>query len=148
MGNESAAEKTEAATPRRREKERERGNISKSKDLSSALVITISVALLTVMGKFMMDKLLGLLRFTFTNISPDFVCTDNVMGVLAPYFKVCVSVVLPFLLTLAVAALIIVRINIGQVFAIEKIKFDFNNIAPKMLRDLHRELRKVHPFCR
>ena len=56
MGNESAAEKTESATPRRREKERERGNISKSRDLAAALVMTVSVALLALMGKFILDS--------------------------------------------------------------------------------------------
>jgi len=47
MGNE-AAEKTEEATSRRRTKERERGNISKSKDMESALVMVAGVALLAV----------------------------------------------------------------------------------------------------
>lgn len=144
MGNESAAEKTESATPRRREKERERGNISKSKDLASALVITVSVGLLAVMGKYMLDKLLDLLRFTFTNINPQTICTDNVMGLLAPYFQVCVSVVLPFLVILAIAALLIVRLNVGQVFAIEKIKFDFNNISPR--RVLQNAKKLFNPF--
>ena len=144
MGNESAAEKTESATARRREKERERGNISKSRDLSSALVITVSVALLAVIGKFMLDKLVNLLRYTFTNIHPDTVCTDNVMGILAPYFKECAGIVLPFLLTLAISALIIVRLNVGQVFAIEKIKFDLNNISPK--RALENAKKMFNPF--
>ena len=38
MGNE-AAEKTEEATARRRQKERERGNVAKSKDMESAMVM-------------------------------------------------------------------------------------------------------------
>ncbi len=144
MGNESAAEKTESATARRREKERERGNISKSRDLASALVITVSVALLAVMGKFMLDRLVNLLRFTFTNIHPDTVCTDNIMGILAPYLKECAGIVLPFLLTLAISALIIVRLNVGHVFAIEKVKFDFNNISPK--RVLENAKKLFNPF--
>ena len=144
MGNESAAEKTESATARRREKERERGNISKSRDLASALVITVSVALLAFMGKFMLDRLTNLLRYTFTNIHPDTVCTNNVMGILAPYLKEAAGVVLPFLLTLAISALIIVRLNVGHVFAIEKIKFDLNNISPK--RALENAKKMFNPF--
>lgn len=144
MGNESAAEKTESATPRRREKERERGNISKSRDLAAALVMTVSVALLALMGKFILDRMLDLLRYTFTNIHPDTVCTDNIMGILAPYLQACAGVVLPFLLTLALAALIIVRLNIGHVFAMEKVKFDFNNISPR--RVLENAKRLFNPF--
>lgn len=144
MGNESAAEKTETATTRRREKERERGNIAKSRDFSAALVITVSVALLAVLGKFMLEKMMNLLRFTFTNIHPDTVCTDNVMGILAPYLKECAGIVLPFLLTLAISALIIVRLDVGQVFAIQKVKFDFNNISPK--RALENAKKLFNPF--
>ncbi len=144
MGNESAAEKTESATTRRREKERERGNISKSRDLSAALVITVSVALLAVLGKFMLEKMMNLLRFTFTNIHPDTVCTDNIMGILAPYLKECAGIVLPFLLTLAISAVIIVRLNVGHVFAIQKAKFDFNNISPK--RALENAKKLFNPF--
>lgn len=144
MGNESAAEKTESATTRRREKERERGNIAKSRDFSAALVITVSVALLAVLGKFMLEKMMNLLRFTFTNIHPDTVCTDNVMGILAPYLKECAGIVLPFLLTLAISALIIVRLDVGHVFAIQKAKFDFNNISPK--RALENAKKLFNPF--
>lgn len=144
MGNESAAEKTESATSRRREKERERGNISKSKDLASALVITVSVALLAVMGKFLFEKIINLLRFTFTNIHPDTVCTDNIMSILMPYFKECATIVLPFLITLAIAALAIVRMNVGHVFAISKIKIDFNNISPR--RALQNAKKLFNPF--
>ena len=144
MGNESASEKTESATTRRREKERERGNIAKSRDFSAALVITISVALLAVMGKFMLDRMMNLLRFTFTNIHPDTVCTDNIMGILAPYLKECAGIVLPFLLTLAISAIIIVRLDVGHVFAIQKAKFDFNNISPK--RALENAKKLFNPF--
>ena len=50
MGNE-AAEKTEEATSRRRTKERERGNVAKSKDMESAMVMVGGIALLGVFAK-------------------------------------------------------------------------------------------------
>ena len=45
MGND-AAEKTEQATPRRRDKEREKGNVSRSLDMDAALVMVAGIALL------------------------------------------------------------------------------------------------------
>ena len=56
MGNE-AAEKTEEATERRRQKERERGNVSRSKDMESALVMAISIALMALFGKSMVNNI-------------------------------------------------------------------------------------------
>ena len=52
MGNE-AAEKTEEATSRRRSKERERGNVAKSKDMESAMVMVAGISLLLVFSKYM-----------------------------------------------------------------------------------------------
>jgi len=146
MGNESAAEKTESATTRRRDKERERGNISQSKDLSSALVVTASIALLIAMGPSMMEKISNLLRFTFTNINPKTICTDNVMGILMPYVNSCASILVPFLLTSALLALIIVRMNVGNVFAVEKVKIDLQNISPsKMLKNAKKLFNPFEP---
>ena len=92
----------------------------------------------------MLDRMMNLLRFTFTNIHPDTVCTDNIMGILAPYLKECAGIVLPFLLTLAISAIIIVRLDVGHVFAIQKAKFDFNNISPK--RALENAKKLFNPF--
>ena len=58
MGNE-AAEKTEEATTRRRTKERERGNVSKSRDMDSALVMVAGIALLALFIKSMLNTIIN-----------------------------------------------------------------------------------------
>ena len=67
MSNE-AAEKTEEATSRRRSKERERGNVSKSKDYESAWIMLGSIALLGVFSKHMFNEITSMLRDTFSNL--------------------------------------------------------------------------------
>ena len=69
MGNE-AAEKTEEATTRRRQKERERGNVAKSKDMESAMVMVAGVALLCVFSKHMYTSIANMMRQTFTELNP------------------------------------------------------------------------------
>ena len=64
MGNE-AAEKTEEATTRRRTKERERGNVAKSRDMDAALVMVAGIALLGVFAKNMIDTIQNMMRETF-----------------------------------------------------------------------------------
>ena len=71
MGND-AAEKTEEATSRRRSKERERGNVAKSKDMESAMVMVGGVALLFVFAKHMFHNMLNMMRETFSNLNPYF----------------------------------------------------------------------------
>ena len=54
-----AAEKTEEATTRRRTKERERGNVAKSKDMESALVMIGGIAILIVLAKYMFSNIMS-----------------------------------------------------------------------------------------
>ena len=144
MGNESAAERTEEATSRRRQKERERGNVAKSKDFEAALVMAGGIALLAVFSKFMYTNITNMMRETFTNLSPDSVDTSSVIGILYPYFKYLGYTVLPFFFFLVVIAIIVVRMDVGQVFALEKVKFNLKNLEPKKL--LENAKRIFNPF--
>ena len=143
MGNE-AAERTEEATHRRRQKEREKGNVSKSRDMNAALVMVASVALFAVFAKLMGDTILNMMRYTFTNLKVTDVDPTNVMGLLLPYFKQLGIILLPFFVLLVIFAVIIIRMDVGHVFAIEKIKIKFENISPK--RMLQNAKRMFNPF--
>ena len=69
MANEQN-DKTEKATPKRREKERNRGNIAKSQDFTSSLMLTFGVALLCAMGPNMNKKLMSMLSDTLSSLHP------------------------------------------------------------------------------
>ena len=105
MGNE-AAEKTEEATSRRRSKERERGNVAKSKDMESAMVMIGGIALLGVFAKYMYNNILNMLRETFTNLNPASVDITSIVGILYPYFRYLGLIVLPFFVSLFIFAII------------------------------------------
>lgn len=143
MGND-AAEKTEEATTRRRTKERERGNVSKSRDLDSALVMVASIALLGVLGAGMMNTMQGMMKETFSHLDYSNIDVTNAMGILLPYFKYLGMIVLPFFVLLAIAAVFIIRFDVGHVFALEKAKFNLENLSPK--RMLQNAKRIFNPF--
>ena len=67
MANDGA-ERTEKATPRRREKERKKGNIVNSRDLSSALILTTGVALISMLSGYILDKFRVTMVMAFTHI--------------------------------------------------------------------------------
>ena len=143
MGNE-AAEKTEEATSRRRSKERERGNVAKSKDMESALVMVGGVALLGVFAKHMYSNILSMMHETFTNLNPASIDVTSVIGILYPYFKYLGIIVLPFFVFLAILAIFVIRMDVGHVFALQKVKIDLNNLSPK--RMLENAKRMINPF--
>lgn len=132
MGNE-AAERTEEATTRRRTKEREKGNVEKSRDMDSALIMTAAVALLALLAKHMGRSIQNMMRETFSNINPTGIEVDNIMGLMLPYFYYLAIIVLPFFVLLVIFAIIIIRMDVGPVFALEKIKLKFSNISPKRM---------------
>ena len=141
MGNE-AAEKTEEATPRRRQKEREKGNVSKSKDFESALVMAGAIALLAMLSKYMFNTILNMMRDTFSTLGN--FDTSNTIGMMYPYFKYYGLIVLPFFVLLVIIAIIVGRMDVGQVFALEKVKIDFKNIGPKKIMEGFKRL--INPF--
>ena len=143
MGND-AAEKTEEATSRRRIKERERGNVSKSRDMDAALVMVAGIALLGVFWKSMSDTMQTMLRETFSNLDYSFVDTNNLMGLLLPYFRYLGVIVLPFFVLLVIASIFIIRLDVGPVFALEKAKFNLENLSPR--RMLQNAKRMFNPF--
>lgn len=142
MGND-AAERTEEATQRRRQKEREKGNVSKSKDMDSALVMVAGIALLAVFSKLMSETILNMMRETFGHLNP-YLDPDNVMGILLPYFRELGVILLPFFALLLILSIIIIRMDVGHVFAIDKIKFKLDNLSPR--RMLQNAKRMFNPF--
>ena len=143
MGNE-AAERTEEATARRRQKEREKGNVAKSRDMDAALVMVASVALLFVLAKHMGQAILDMMRETFSYLKYSNIDTSNVLAIMLPYFQKLAIILLPFFVLLIICAIIIIRMDVGQVFAIEKIKIKFDSLSPR--RMLQNAKRMFSPF--
>ena len=144
MANESAAERTETATPRRRNKEREKGNIPKSRDMASAFVVTIGIVLLSAFSAPILTSLREILRYAFTHIHPDEITTDDILAILIPYANTTGAIIIPFMVLLCIATVIIIRLEIGHVFAPSRAKFDLENLAPR--RILNNAKKLFNPF--
>lgn len=140
----TATERTEEATPHRREKEREKGNIPKSQDLSSALMITVGLCILGVFSKYIISCIDTMLRYTFTHLNPKDINTDDILLILLPFVKTASQILLPFLILLAIVAIFVVRMQVGTIFAPSRIKFDLGNLAPsKILQNAKKMINPV-----
>lgn len=153
MGNPDS-ERTESATSRRREKEREKGNISKSQDLTSALMVTLGVGLLSIFSSQIITKIQILFHNTFTHLNPKDISSDDILLILMPFITATAQIVVPFLLVLMFAGILIMRLEVGAVFAPDRIKFDISNLAPsKVLNNLKKminpaEMRNIVEFIK
>jgi len=130
MSNEQTNDKTERATPRRREKERDRGNIAKSQDFTSSLMLTLSVTLIFAMGNNMLSSMESMLTRAFNALNPNNIPDDDIVSVMSPYFQDFISIVALFFILLVIGAIVILRFQTGSLFAKEALKPNFQKLSP------------------
>ena len=124
-----ANEKTEEATPKRREEEREKGNIAKSHDFQAAVLLTLAFLLLFALAKFFLHDIQNMMYWAFTNLQPDKINPDNIIGFLAPFGIYTAKITVPFLAVYCFLVLVVIRMLIGHLFAPSRIKPNFEKFA-------------------
>lgn len=145
MANE-AAEKTEDATSRRKEKEREKGNISKSQDLNLALMVTTGIALIGAFSAYMFSNLQTLFVHTFTHLHPNDISTDDILLIFMPFAQAIGHIAVPFLIFLMIVGIFVIRSQTGHIFSVEKIKPDLQRISPNtILKNAKKLFNPVEP---
>lgn len=129
MANEELNERTEEATPKRREKERDRGHIAKSQDFTSSLVLSCGLGLLFAMGPSMLQKIQDIIQDSLTSLNPKQI-PDDFVSIMTPYFNSYISTVALFFALLCIGAIIILRFQTGALFAKEAMKPNFKKLSP------------------
>ncbi|MFA6990241.1 MAG: flagellar biosynthesis protein FlhB [Candidatus Gastranaerophilaceae bacterium] len=124
-------ERTEKATPKRRSKSREEGQIPKSQDLNSALTLSIGMFLLFSFAPGILNKLKTLFSITFSNLLPSFINPSNFVGLMTPFVITTTEILLPFLLILTICSILIVRLQIGHLITFETLKPKFDKFTPQ-----------------
>ncbi len=143
MANE---ERTESATPKRREKERDRGNIAKSQDFTSSLMLTLGVGLMYMLSSTMLQKIQNILYQAFTHLDPKEINESNPMGIFIPYAQVTGEILVPFLFLLCLGAALILRLQTGALFAKEALKPNFDKLMPgNMIKTLLKKFNFFEP---
>jgi flagellar biosynthetic protein FlhB len=108
-----AGDKTEKATPKRLGEARKKGQVAKSQDLNSAVVLLASLAVLGGYAPHMVDKLKASMSASLALIAnPQIVSSRGLGGVLSSTAGTAVTAVLPIALTCLAAG---VLSNVAQV---------------------------------
>ena len=130
MAEESFEEKTEQPTPKKREEVRKKGQVAKSKELSSVAVLFSALITLTIFGSYMYNQVTTVITGSFSSMTlkeltiPEFtVFAQNKINV--------------FILTLAplwggvvLAAVLSNIMQVGFMFSAESIKPKFSKLDP------------------
>jgi flagellar biosynthetic protein FlhB len=130
VADERDEERTEPASPRRREEARERGQVARSADLSSAVVLLAAVLALQVLGRPMMGGLFASTVSVLENLA----LVDGDPSGLLPQFGGAATAVflgfLPFVGIVLVAALAVNLVQVGFLFTARPLAPDFDRINP------------------
>ncbi|GAB4072535.1 flagellar biosynthesis protein FlhB [Barrientosiimonas marina] len=125
-----AEEKTEKATPKKRQDERKKGKVAKSTDINTAFLMLFCFMTLFAMGTFMMEHLSSLYQHTFTEYIHWDVTTQSVGRVLKEGALEMGKVLAPVMLAAILAGLAANLTQIGFLFTTEPLSPDLNKINP------------------
>ncbi|MHC4870215.1 MAG: flagellar biosynthesis protein FlhB [Planctomycetota bacterium] len=128
----SAAEKTEDASQRKKDQAKQRGNVAKSRDLSAAAVLFFAVIFLKYGGLYMIRGIINFIGTIFEEIPlmtiPPY--GKDIVGYAPAWMMAFVSIIGPFLLVLFIIALVSGFSQVGFVFSAEALELKFDKLNP------------------
>lgn len=126
-----AGEKTEKATPKKREDSRKKGQVLKSQDVTSAIVLLSVFLFLFFAAGFMKERFYKFFKETFhTYIMIDKLDIDQTMLIYVEVLKEMAFILLPVMVIAMVAAIAGNLVQFGLLFTGEPLKFDLKKIDP------------------
>lgn len=128
--DDSAQEKTEEPTPKRQEKAREEGQIPRSKDLTTFLVLIVGTFGLLLFGGRIADAMLRLSRVNFTPTREHIFDVNSMVANLGvAFYEVFISM-LPFFSVIVLAAIIGPTALGGFLFSSKSLMPKWNRLDP------------------
>jgi len=131
MAEETAGERTESATPRRREKAREKGQVARSQEVNSFFVLVTGAAMLVVLSPFMMDQLRQAASYLLGQAA--FLAPSNLLGVqylLSGNLEVLLVVLLPIAGLILLAGVGASLLQVGLRVTPAAMEFKWNRLDP------------------
>ncbi len=121
------SEKTEDPTPKRLRDARKRGEIPKSRDLTSAVVLLVAAATFSATGAEASDQLLQMMRGGLTNLALE---RHELMPRLFAMLTVGTGVLLPVVLAALVTGTSVAFLQVGGLLTLEPVSPKLSRIDP------------------
>jgi flagellar biosynthetic protein FlhB len=121
--------KTEQATPKRKQEARERGQIARSVELNSAIILLTALITIRYVGPYLLNSMGKLTVFTYENLSADF-GMENVYSYTIFYMMEIFKMVAPILMMMLIVGLIVNYMQVGVLFTIQPLTPKLSKISP------------------
>jgi flagellar biosynthesis protein FlhB len=130
MAEKPAQEKTEQPTPKRLQQAREKGQVARSRELTTMVVLMVSAACLIMIGDDIISGLLGVMHDGFEVRRSDLMDANMAPVMLQQALGGAVLALLPFLLIVLAAALIAPLALSGWSFSVQAMAFKWDKLDP------------------
>lgn len=130
MAEESFQERTEKATPRRRKEAREKGQVARSRELSSVSVLLAGLCALSLGSGYFYHQLAQVLRHYLNGAGSLVVTPDNISSIGLVAMKQLFLTLMPLFLVLVAVAVFSNFVQVGALFSTEPIRPKLSKISP------------------
>jgi len=122
MAESSSQEKTEDATPKRLREARKKGQVAKSKDMNTIVILIVAFSIIVFMRGYISEELRATMQTNFGLISQGSLSMEEIFLVVQQNFMTYVKIVGPFGLAMIVVAAAVGFLQTGPIFSGEPMK--------------------------
>ncbi|MBU0701812.1 flagellar biosynthesis protein FlhB [bacterium] len=120
--------RTEDPTPRKRQQAREKGQVVKSMELTSASITLITCLAMSMLGYYMFTMMMGYSAYCFSHVHEVEFSPDNISRLFPVIIIAFFKITLPIMLIAAVVAVAVEALQVGIYFAPKALRFDFSKM--------------------
>ena len=128
--NDQGQEKTEQATPKRREESHKKGQVAKSRELASVAILGGTLIYFYFQAGHLLKGLMALVSRILSSASRAELSADSVVSYFAELSFQILVMLLPLLLTVVVVSLLANILQVGFIFSTEAMAPKFSKINP------------------
>lgn len=125
-----AGEKTESATPKKRQESRNKGQVAKSAEIPGSLILLGCICCLIMLGPFMQKQILAMFGDTLLHRLSMDVTEDNIMSLFSSYVIQMLIFLAPIFVVVLIIAFGANYVQIGWLFTLEPLSPKLGKLNP------------------
>lgn len=130
MAEQSFEEKSEKATPKKREESRKKGEVAKSRELPSVSVLLAGLGTLILFGTYTYNHILMIMEGAFSQLSVNNINIPEFMQFFREMLQLFILTILPLLAAIFITAILSNIVQVGFMLSPESIKPKFSKLNP------------------
>ncbi|MGA1823017.1 MAG: flagellar biosynthesis protein FlhB [bacterium] len=123
-------QRTEPATPKRRQEAREKGQVAKSQEVANSLIFLGTLVVFYFSGRFMLKNLFNLMKHLFSQSGSLELNSKNLITLIIHLQLSLLPILMPMLLTLSALAVLANYLQVGFLITLEPLIPDITRINP------------------